>query len=346
MAEHKRPKQKTPSRRAATVAERPPASAGAPGAVPSGSILANRSSRAAMGGQLLAPLEADVSGEVGALAPAFGDVLSSIGNGVATSQDALDRGLVQTATALSGTEITLITDVIQELSDDGLPVLGGTELVPQTVSLINFVRPTAHEWSHVALSMDLSVGAFDTDRGMTFRKQMESDRASQVGLFFGFLGIGVASFESSSTFRSNESEFEANWAEGRVRMDAMLRPRQVDGFEPPAEVTIGPQIFIAQGSVNETVSNGVVTERSQDLVITVRKADGSVNPTVGIDIDSGPFDLSFASTDGFTNNITNASGQCKATISRFIPNALFQRRSRGTIIASLGQVQKRITLSL
>jgi hypothetical protein len=312
--------------------------------LPTGSILAG-SALAPLGSSALA-LDADVSGELAALAPTFGDVLSSIGNGVARSQEALDRGLVQTATTLSNTNITIVTDVIQELNDDGLPVPEATELVEETVSLINFVRPTAHEWSHVALSMDLSVGALDEERGMTFRSRMSSNRGTNVGLFFGFLGIGVSSFRSASTFRSSESEFEANWAEGRVRMDAMLRPRNVEGFDPPATVTIGPQLFVSQGSVRETVNQGVVTARAIDLLITARKADGSANPNVGIVVDSGPFDLSFAATDGFTGDQTNAQGQCRVTLSRSIPNPLFQGRVRGTLKVNLGQVEKRQTISL
>src|SRR5262245_61760376 len=275
----------------------------APG-LPGGAILSS-SALAPFGSSTLA-LDADVSGELAALAPTFGDVLSSIGNGVARSQEALDRGLVQTARTLSDTNITIVTDVIQELDDDGLPVPAATELVEETVSLINFVRPTAHEWSHVALSMDLSVGALDEERGMTFRSDMSSRRATSVGLFFGFLGIGVLSTKSASSFRSSESEFEANWAEGRVRMDAMLSPRNVQGFDPPATVTIGPQLFISQGAVRETVNQGVVTARAIDLIITARKSDGSVNPNVGIVVDSGPFDISFAATDGFTGDQTNA----------------------------------------
>lgn len=320
---------------------------GAPGAVPTGSILAAGSlAPAGLGSGTLAALGADVSGELAALAPTFGDVLISIGNGVASSQEALDRGLVETANALSRTNITVVTDVIQELDDDGLPQLGNTQLVSQEVSLINYVRPTAHEWSHVALSMDLTVGAMDRDQGMTFRKTMSSSRGANAGLFFGFLGIGVMGFSDKSTFRSSESEVEANWAEGRVRMDAMLRPRKVEGFEPPAEVVIGPQIYLAQGAVTETSASGVVTARATELLVTVRKADGSANPGVVIEVDSGPFDPSFTTGGGFNGNTTNAAGQCKLALSRTIPSPLFQRRIRGTVTVNLGQIRKQLTLSL
>lgn len=316
-----------------------------PGGVPEGRIL---SSDALVPGGMAGALalEADVSGELAQLAPSFGDILASIGRGVADSQTALDRGLVSTANALSQNNITIVTDVIQELNDDGLPVPSATQLVTQSVSLINFVRPTAHQWSHVALRMDMTVGAVDNERGMTVNTRNRSFTAVNAGLFLGILGIGVMSVKSNSTFRKEESDFESNWAEGRVMMDALLQPRTVEGFDPPAEVTIGPQIFMALGSVQETLSSGVVTARSTTVVITVRKADGSVNPSVAIDVDPGPFNLSFSTTGGFTGNTTNAGGQCSITLTRSIPNPLFQRPVRGTVTVSLGQIDRTVSVSL
>lgn len=314
-------------------------------ALPEGSILSAGALIPGGGGGVLAN-EADVSGELAELAPSFGDILASIGRGVADSQTALDRGLVDTATTLSQSTITVVTDVVQELNDDGLPVPSATQLVTENVSLINFVRPTAHQWSHVALRMDMTVGAVDNERGISVNSKTKSARATNVGLFFGFLGIGVSSFKERSTFRSEESDFESNWAEGRVLMDALLQPRNVEGFDPPAEVSIGPQIFMALGSVQETLNSGVVTARATDIVITVRKANGAVNPSVMIDVDPGPFDLSFATADGFTGNTTNAAGQCRITLSRNIPSPLFQRRVRGTVTATLGQIERSTTVSL
>ena len=314
-------------------------------ALPEGSILSAGALIPGGGGGVLAN-EADVSDELAELAPSFGDILASIGRGVADSQTALDRGLVDTATTLSQSTITVVTDVVQELNDDGLPVPSATQLVTENVSLINFVRPTAHQWSHVALRMDMTVGAVDNERGISVNSKTKSARATNVGLFFGFLGIGVSSFKERSTFRSEESDFESNWAEGRVLMDALLQPRNVEGFDPPAEVSIGPQIFMALGSVQETLNSGVVTARATDIVITVRKANGAVNPSVTIDVDPGPFDLSFATADGFTGNTTNAAGQCRITLSRNIPSPLFQRRVRGTVTATLGQIERSTTVSL
>lgn len=103
---------------------------------------------------------------------------------------------------------------------------------------------------------------------------------------------------------------------------------------------------MALGSVQETLNAGVVTARSTTVVITVRKADGSVNPVVAIDVDAGPFNLSFSTTGGFTGNTTNAAGQCSVELSRSIPSPLFQRRVRGTVTVTLGQIERTLSVSL
>lgn len=321
------------------------AAAGMIPAVPSGSIAADRLMPAGLFSSTQA-LEADVSGELAGLAPTFGDVLMSIGNGVAQSQDALDRGLVETAQALSDTQISVITDVIQELDDDGLPVAAATELVQHEVSLINYVNPTVHEWSHVALSMDLSVSALDNETGITFDREQRQSRAGSVGLFFGVIGFGLMSSSTRSSYSERSTDQEMDWARGQVRMDAMLRPRDVENFPAPAQVEIGPQIYFSQGSVDETVVGGIVTARSMDLMINVRKADGSANPNVVIELDSGPFSHSFDSTGGFTGNTTNADGQISVTLSRNIPNPRFLRSVTARVKATLGQIEKQVDIRL
>lgn len=314
-------------------------------AVPTGSI--RRTSMPPIG-MFSAPmgLGADVSQEFAELAPTFGDVLLSIGTGVAESQDALDQGLVETARTLSDTKITVVTDVIQHLDEDGLPEVGETDLVTHDVSLINYVTPTVHEWSHVALSMDLSVGAMDNERGMSFTQKQRTSGYSGVGLLWGFVGwFGESGRETFSSYNSNVRQ-ESDWANGQVRVDAQLRPRDVGQFPAPAEVTIGPQIYFSLGTVTETMSGGVVTARSVDVIISVRKADGDQNPSVNISLDSGPFRQSFSTTDGFSGTTTNSDGQCKVTLTRDIPSTRFLRAMTADITVHLGELKQTSAITL
>lgn len=292
-------------------------------------------------------LEADVSGELAALAPTFGDVLLSVGTGVATAQEALDRGLVETARQLGNTRITVVEEVIQELNDDGLPNSAATQLISADVSLINYVNPIAHEWKHVALSMDMTVGAVDSERGTTFSSMNYSGGTHAYGLFWGYLGWFDMNIKSSEASSSSATDYEADWAEGQVRMDAMLGPRRTGKFATPAEVTIGPQLYFSLGAVNETANaEGVVTSRSMDVVIKSRKANGAVNPSVNIQVDPAHFGLSYATTDGFTGSTANAQGEVKITLTRNIPSPRFSAATRGRVTVNLGQIKKYLEITL
>ena len=283
-------------------------------------------------------LGADVSQELLDLSPTFGDVLLSIGTGVADSQAQLDQGLVDTATQLSNTKIDVITDVIQKLDDDGLPNVENTTLIKNNVSLINFVNPTVHEWKSVSISMDMTVGAMDNESGMSFSAKQWKNNVHAVGLFWGFIGWFDTDSQDQTQDKTRHSRQEADWATGQVRLDAMLGPRRTTKFPIPAQVTIGPTINFSQGSVQDTLTGGVVTARSIDILISVRKADGSVNPNVALEADTDRFAFSWIDTAPFTGSTTNPQGQAKLRITRDIPNPAFARPSRVKLTMRLGAV--------
>ena len=294
------------------------------------------------GGSLLA-LNADASGQLEGIAPTFGNILSSVGVGVANSQAALDKGVVDTVKTLSDTKITVVTEVIEQLNDDGLPDVAATELITNQLSVLNFVTPTVHEWKHVALSMDMNVGAMDDEIGMSFSVSRSSTSMGSAGLFAGFVGLGY--FATNDDYRSAQtnSHREAQWSNGVVQLDAVLAPRRTTKFPVPASVSIGPQIFVSQGSVVETKVGGVVTERSVDVLITVRKASGAVNPSKVIELDAGGLLPSFSSTAPFTGSTTNADGQCKVTLKRPIALGFSQATRRGVTVR-MGQLSKRVDI--
>ena len=311
-----------------------------------GGLMAAGAPPAGMLASTLASMEADASDEMLELAPAFGDLLLSIGTGVADSQDALDKGLVSTAQQLSENKITFVSEVIQELNEDGLPDPAKTELIQNDVSLINFVNPTVHEWKHVAISMDMNVGEMDMDRGVTFKKEQWDAGVHSYGLFWGFLGWFDTDDRTTTRTSISRTDRESDWASGQVRLDALLGPRRMDKFPVPGEVTIGPQIYFSQGAVSESLTDGVVTSRSLDIVIKVLKSNGDVNPNVNIEVDPDRYSLSYAEADGFTGSMTNAEGEVKITLTRNIPNARFLRSVRSKITAQLGQMSKLIEINL
>ncbi len=296
----------------------------------------------ASGGSLLG-LGADASGQLDSIAPTFGNILSSIGLGVANSQAALDKGVIDTVQKLSDTKITVVTEVIEQLDDDGLPDASATELITNDLSVLNFVTPTVHEWKHVSLSMDMSVGAMDDETGVSYTIDKSSMSLGSAGLFFGLIGVGyMTSSEQYGSMMANNHR-EAQWSSGVVQLDAVMAPRRTTKFPVPASVSIGPQIYISQGSIVETKVGGVVTERNVDILINIRKASGAVNPSKVIELDAGGLLPSFSSTAPFTGSTTNSGGQCKLTLRRNITLGFGQPAKR-SITVRLGQISKRFDL--
>jgi hypothetical protein len=266
-------------------------------------------------------LAADVSGQLKAVAPTFGQVLGSIGQGVADSQTALDQGVIDTVNDLSGTNITVVTDVIQHLNDDGEPDPAQTQIVSTDLSVLNFFSPTVHEWKRVALSMDLSVGAFSETDGVQFNARQQGGGVGGVGLFWGFLGLAYDyDYDNSQSFERTHEQ-ESSWSAGEVRLDAVLAPRNTGKLPIPDQVSVGPQIVLAQGTVRETAVAGAGVNRSVDVLVSVLTAAGAANPGKGLSVDAGPLRISFSTTAPFTGSQTNAQGQVQVTITRNVPNA-------------------------
>ncbi len=284
---------------------------------------------------------ADVTDELAQAVPSFGEVLLSVGSGVAASQAALDKGVVDTAKTLSETKIEVVTEVIQELDEDGLPDPDSTQLVSRELSVLNFLNPTVHEWEDVRLSMDLAVGEIDSETGITFnRVQTQTDFS---GGHWGFAGWFDLDFSATHTYASSEREVEADWARGQVRLDANLAPRETRAFPVPAEVTIGPQIYFSQGSTTD-VSTASGDERQVELRIRVLKASGDSNPAKIVEIDTGNLVPEFIDDGTFYGQTTNNDGEIKVLLKRPVFGGASLRSRRTTVRASLGDISKTTTV--
>jgi hypothetical protein len=296
-------------------------------------------------GMTTAPLAADVSGQLQTVAPTFGQVLGSVGQGVADSQAALDQGVIDTVKDLADTKITVVTDVIQHLTDDGEPDPSQTQLVSTDLSVLNFFTPTIHEWKRVALSMDLSVGAFSETDGLTFNAEQQGGGVGGVGLFWGFVGLGYDyNYDDTQSFQQTHQQ-ESSWSAGEVRIDAILGPRQTGKFPIPSQVSVGPQIVFSQGAVKETPVTGGGVNRSIDVLISVLKAAGDPNPNKALTVDAGPLRTSFSSTAPFTGSTTNADGNVEVTIIRNVPNS-GTGAAKVPVLVRLGELSQTFTLTI
>ena len=294
---------------------------------------------APMGGITL-DVGTDITTQLNQAIPAFGNVLTAIGNGVASSQKALDQSVITTVNTLNTTNIDVLTDVVDVLNDDGLPDPTKTQLITENVSVLNFFSPTVHEWKNVSISMDLAVGSFHQDQGLQFSAAQHSEQVTATGLFWGFLGWFDTDTSDTSQSSSTTTTQEVQWQQGQIRVDALLGPRNTSKFPIPDSVTIGPQIYITQGAVVENKTGDVVTSRQVDVQIEVRKSTGAANPSVNILLDAGSLLPSF--TGG--TSTTDASGKLKATLTRNVSGAA--GFVKFPVTASLGLLRKSFTLTL
>jgi hypothetical protein len=193
--------------------------------------------------------------------------------------------------------------------------------------------------------MDLSVGEVDNSAGITFTRTQRSIGANAVGLFWGFIGWFDTHDSTTTTTASVDRRFEADWSQGQVRVDALLGPREVDGFTPPAQVDIGPRLYFSQGTVTDSTTAGVHT-RATTLRITLLKADGSANPSKNLVVDAGGLIPSFTTGGGFTGSTTNTDGQVELRISRQAPAGVTLTPRQFAIRVELGQISSTATVTL
>lgn len=287
-----------------------------------------------------------VAGKLDAIAPSFGEILKSIGTGVAKAQRALDDGVITTVKKLSDTKIDVVTDVIQRIDDDtGMPLEPtADDLIKQKLSVLNFITPSVHEWKYVALSMDMSVSGMDSKTGMTFTRSSFNTSHESKGLFFGFVGVGTTTASAAFNLTHTNVERESEWVSGRVQLDAMLGPRKTTKFPVPASVEIGPQIFAVQGKTTDVKSGvgaaAVLVERNVELTITVLKANGEANSGKTPSIEA-PGVLREAVAGG----ATDGAGKVKYKLRRFYNNGA-AGFSTIPVTVRLGAITRRFEVDL
>jgi hypothetical protein len=295
------------------------------------------------GNATLADTATDVANQLGALAPTFGEILKSVGTGLANAQRALDKSVIDTVNKLASTKIDVVTDVIQRIDDaTGLPVEPtDDDLITQKLSVLNFVTPTVHEFKYMALSMDMSISKLDQKTGMSFTSASLNTSRNQAGLHFGFVGVGTTSVNADFKSVRSNTEREMQWASGRVQMDALLAPRRTTKFPVPAEITIGPQIFLAQGKTTDVRqgagANAPLVERHVEITITTLTASGAVNATAAVTIEA----------PGLLRETTqpNTLGKTRFRLRRFFTNG-GQGFATFPVKVRLGQIVKSFSVDL
>lgn len=282
-------------------------------------------------------------GQFDSMMPTFGNVLLNIGSGVAASQEEMDKSLIETVKKLQDTKIKIVTDVIQELDDHGLPdATKEVKLVTEEVSLVNYVPPTQQLWNRVALSMDLTVSGMSAENGMVLKQQQTQASGVAGSSWWGFYGWFDGQASSSRQEQSTQSGYEQQWSSGQVRLDATLGSRRMDKLPVGAEVVTGPQISFSVGQATET-KTGALVRRTVDVTIQVRRGNGQVLVGQALSVASDPFPYSFGTPEG---SITNTSGKVVVQLSRDYPAGVAPSPVKGTITVTMNALVRSFDLSL
>jgi hypothetical protein len=221
-----------------------------------------------------------VSDELTGNGVAFGEMVKSVGLAVAAAQAALDKTLIDTAKALSATEIETVAVYEQQINDDdGTMQKGNVQL--QKLPLTNFVPITSYNWSRVYLEADANVQEFNSRTGFNIQQRSAAAGTSfsaGAGLFgLGATAKGGASFGSSST--GVDSSLSTDLAAGKLHMEATLEPRKDVELPQPFIVQKGPRMQLLVGARESIFQDNDATKpvigSQVKLTAVLQKTDGS-----------------------------------------------------------------------
>ncbi len=253
--------------------------------------------------------EADVSDEINKGGPALGSFVKSVGLAVAEAQKALDENLVNTAKALSETQIDVIAIFEQQLKDDDGTMDKGV-IHMQKLPLINYLMPTAYNWSRVYLEADMEVSEFNAANGLNVKKKasalgigVSGGANSAIAKIGGSFSYGRSSSSLSASASSSEDK-----AAGSLHMEATLEPRNDIELPQPFILQKGPRLKLIIGSKFNLDKDGAPTDdpaavagRKVEMGITLYKSTGEPHTGKPVEVHVSNPTLNFTgsgTTDG------------------------------------------------
>jgi len=284
--------------------------------------------------------EADVTDEIAKGGPAFGSFLKSVGMAVAESQKALDQTLVATAQELSNQKIDVIAVFEQVLQDsDGQMTQGNVQL--QKLPLINYLMPTAYNFSRVYLQADMKVSEFNAANGFNIKGSSTSVSASakaSYGLTSGFGASGSASFGYSTFNRSGEVSVAQDSAAGAIHMEATLEPRADVQLPRPFVIQKGPRVQVRIDSSSDLTGpapagGGAAPKIGRQIVLKAKllQTDGQPNAqkTLEVTVSDPQFNRDAV-------NATDGQGETTITIKNQWGSGVTQEPERKQAVVSVG----------
>lgn len=202
----------------------------------------------------------DITDEMKKGGPGFGAFVKSVGLAVAAAQTELDANMVATAKKLSAEQIDVVAFFEQELSDDDGSMVKGVPQI-QKLPLINYLMPTAYQWTRVFLQADMKVSEFNSANGFNIKSDASSLGVGASASYNRRQGLGVAanvSYGSSSLAAAGESSTSMDSAQGTMHMEAELKPRPEIQLPSPLILQKGPRLKLLLGSSEALLTGGTV----------------------------------------------------------------------------------------
>lgn len=260
--------------------------------------------------------DTNVSDEMARAGLAFGDLVERTGMAVAETQNRLTQTSANTAKALATTLVDVVAVQEKEYDDQG-NVVHVNNFV-RKLPLINFIDPVFYEWSGVRLQAQFYAKEFSD--GVSAYKNGHTYRSSSRGgvTVLPILG-GFASGRTSTSESNVTTDFTGTRSTdvslGKMRMNALLRPRADVGVPKPTQVIRAPRLTVIEGEIIDLRADpaGPITERTMSLLFQFNRLDGT--PIIGknISIDSDGASWSFA----VASNVTDANGQLEIILHRY-----------------------------
>lgn len=279
---------------------------------------------------------ANINDEQAQGAIAFGQLLESVGKGVAESQQQLNDMTGELATAFAETGVTAVV-AQEEIFDDNGTLVGGKSYTSQ-LPLINFMDVPIYEWTKVRLS-----GNFVT------QEQSTATATNRTDLHLDASGSGGKGRKPKFTLNiaaSNQNVGTSSSSDvsiAHVRMGAVLESNKRLTVPKPVVSTNGPRLDILAGKVDRT-------DDARTILVTFKYgrigADGSPiaipSKTLSIETSGIPWALSA----GGPAPTTDANGEVVCTLRRDFPDGDGKTAPPGSfgVTALIGMISANLTV--
>ena len=261
-------------------------------------------------------IDTNVSDEIARAGIAFGDLVERTGSAVAETQNRLTETSANTARALATTLVDVVAVQEKEYDDQGN--VTHVQNFVRELPLINFIDPVFYEWTGVRLqaqfyAKEFADGVSAYKNGHTYRSGSRGG-VTVLPILGGFASGSSYSSESTTTTDYTGTR-STDVSMGKMRMNALLRPRSDVGVPKPTQIVRGPRLTIIEGEIIDIRADpvGPITERTMSLLFQFNKLDGTPISGKNISIDSDGASWSFATP----SNVTDPGGQLEIILHRY-----------------------------